>query len=91
MGNTLEDMDVETEQKDNKMKLLEKKIGLPDCKVIEEMNRLVINKTSSKRKKLIGLWVGSIIHWKITNTIKIKKTIKLKFLNKSFALIMVCL
>ena len=40
MGDTIEDMDIEIEQKDNKIEPLENKIGLPDCKVIEEMNRI---------------------------------------------------
>ena len=32
-------MDVEIEQKDNKISFLENKIGVTDNKVIEEMNR----------------------------------------------------
>ena len=39
MGDFIEDMDIEIEQKD-KIEFLENKIGLPDCKVIEEMKRL---------------------------------------------------
>ena len=39
-GDTIEDMDIEIEQKVSKIEFLENKIGLPDCKVIEEMNRL---------------------------------------------------
>ena len=50
MGDTFEDMDIEMGQKDNKIEFLEKKIGLPDCKLIDEMNRLRLNKISSKRK-----------------------------------------
>ena len=38
------------EQKDNKIEFLENKIGLPDSKVFEKMNRLGLNKISSKRK-----------------------------------------
>ena len=49
MGDTIEDMDIEKEQKD-KIEFLENKIGLPDRKVIEEMNKLGLNKISSKRK-----------------------------------------
>ena len=78
MGDTLEDIDVETEQKDNKIELLEKKIGLPDCKVIEEMNRLVIKKISSKRKvdRVLGRFNNSLNNQKYN---KIKKTKKLNF------------
>ena len=54
MGETIEDMDIEIEQKDNKIEFLENKKGLPDSKVIEEMNRLGINKISSE-KQVIGL------------------------------------
>ena len=43
MGDTIEDMDIEIEQKVNK-------IGLTDSKVIEEMDRLGLNKISSRRK-----------------------------------------
>ena len=39
MGDIIEDMDIEIELKDNK-KNLENKVGLADCKVIEEMKRL---------------------------------------------------
>ena len=38
MGDTIEDMDVEIEQKD-KTELSESKIGLLDCKVTEEMKK----------------------------------------------------
>ena len=41
MGNFIEDMDIEIEQKDNKIDFLENKIRLPDSKSIEEMNKLV--------------------------------------------------
>ena len=47
---TIEDLDIEREQKDKKIKLLQKNIGFPDCKVIEETNSLRLNKSSSKRK-----------------------------------------
>ena len=40
MGKTFEDMDIKIEQKDNKIELLENKKGSPDCKSIEEMNKL---------------------------------------------------
>ena len=50
MGETISDMDMEIEQKDNKIRFLEDKIGIPDFKIIEEMNRLDLNKISSKEK-----------------------------------------
>ena len=56
MGDTIEDMDIEIEQKDNKMEFLENKMDLPDCKVIEEMNRPGLNKYHLK-EKVIGLWI----------------------------------
>ena len=56
MGNTTEDMNIEIEQKDNKIEFLEDKIGLPGCKVIEEMNRLGLEKNQLKEKE-IGLWI----------------------------------
>ena len=51
MGETISDMDMEIEQKDNKIQFLEDKIGIPDSKVIEEMNRLDLTKTSCEEKK----------------------------------------
>ena len=50
MGVTIEDMAKEIEQKYKKMEALENEIGLPDCKVIEDMNKLGLNKISSIRK-----------------------------------------
>ena len=50
MGDTIGDVDIEIEQKDEKLEFLENKIGLPDSKVFEERNRLGLNKISSKRK-----------------------------------------
>ena len=50
MGDTISDMDVEIEQKDNKISFLENKIGVTDDKVVEEMNRLDLNKISDKEK-----------------------------------------
>ena len=50
MGDTINDMDVEIEQKDNKILFLEDKIGFTDDKVIEEMNRLDLNKITDKEK-----------------------------------------
>ena len=48
MGETISDMDMELEQKDNKLQFLEDKLGIPASKVVEQMNRLDLNKTSSK-------------------------------------------
>ena len=43
-------MDIEIEQKDNKVELLESKLGLADAKVVEEMSELGLKKISSERK-----------------------------------------
>ena len=40
MGDTIEDMNTEVEQKDNKKQFFKNKIGLPDSKIVEEMNKL---------------------------------------------------
>ena len=50
MGDTINDMDVEIEQKDNKKLFLENKIGVTDDKIVEEMNRLDLNKITDKEK-----------------------------------------
>ena len=50
MGDTYNDMDIEIEQKDNKIIFLENKIGITDDKLIEEMNRLHLNKISNEEK-----------------------------------------
>ena len=50
MGDTIEDMDIEKKQKDNKTEISDNQTGLPDSKVIEGMNRLGLNEISSKRK-----------------------------------------
>ena len=50
MGDTIEDMDMEIEQKDNIIEFFERKIGLPDSKVTEEKNRLGLSKVSSERR-----------------------------------------
>ena len=52
MGDTINDMDVEIEHKDNKISFQENKIGVTDNKVIEEMNRLDLNKISDKEKNI---------------------------------------
>ena len=50
MGDTIGVVDIEIEQKDKKLEFLENKIGLPFSKVIEERDRLGLNKISSERK-----------------------------------------
>ena len=50
MGDTINDMDIEIEQKDNKIKFLENKIGITDDKVVEEMSNLDLNKILNKEK-----------------------------------------
>ena len=50
MGDTIDDMDIEIEQKDNKISFLENKIGVADDEIVEEMNRLYLNKISDKEK-----------------------------------------
>ena len=52
MGETISDMDKELEQKDNKIQVFEDKVGTPDSIVIEKMNRLDLNKISSKEKMI---------------------------------------
>ena len=53
MVDIIEDMDIEIEQKDNKIEFSENKIELPECKVIEEINRLGLNKIASKKSDRI--------------------------------------
>ena len=43
-------MDIEKVQKDHRKEILEIKICFPDFKIIEELNKQVLNKKSSKRK-----------------------------------------
>ena len=56
MGETISDMDVEIEQKDNKIQFLEDKIGIPDSKVIEEMIRLhdILLKSKEKNDRIMN-------------------------------------
>ena len=51
MGDTIDDMDIEIEQKDIKISFLENKIDVTDDKVIEEMKRLDLDKITNKEKK----------------------------------------
>ena len=52
MGDTIDDMDKEIEQKHNKISFLGNKIGVTDDKIIEEKNRLDLNKVSDKEKNI---------------------------------------
>ena len=89
MGDTVQDLDIKIEQKDSKIDFSESKERLPDSKVIEEMNKLRLNKISSKIK---GDWIMDKLNNSLNNHEYINnKKIKQKFLNKSLALIMSCL
>ena len=50
MGETISDMDLEINEKDNKTHFLEDNIAIPKSKVIEEINRLDLNKKSNQEK-----------------------------------------
>ncbi len=50
MGDTINDMDIEIEQKDNKIIYLENRIGIADEMVIEEMNSLNLDNIINKEK-----------------------------------------
>ena len=50
MEDTIEDKDVEIEQKDNKTEFLEKEIGLPVSKVFEEMKKQGLANIPTKKK-----------------------------------------
>ena len=50
MGDTINDMDIEIEQKNNKISFLENKIGVTDDKNIEEMKKLDLNKLTNKER-----------------------------------------
>ena len=45
MGEILSDIDINSKQKGNRIHSLDDKIGTPDSKNVEEMNRLDLNKT----------------------------------------------
>ena len=55
MGETMTDMDIEVEEKDNKIQCLEDKKGIPDSKIVKKKNRLDLNITSSKESNVMGL------------------------------------
>ena len=50
MGETISDMDIEIELEANKIQFLENKIGIPDSKVIDGLNKLDLNKKTCKEK-----------------------------------------
>ena len=50
MGETISDKGIELDQEVKKIQFLEDKIGRPDSKIIEEMNRLDLNEISSRDK-----------------------------------------
>ena len=50
MGETISHMDIELEQKDNKIQFLEDKIGIPDSKVMDEMNKIDLSILSNNEK-----------------------------------------
>ena len=77
MGETIADMDVEIEERDNKISFLENKIGIADDKVVEELNNLDLKKTSYKEKcdrKMNRLNKTLNSHKYIKNLKKIKTT-----------------
>ena len=49
MGEKIGEMDIEPEEKDNEIKFLENKIGIPDDKIVEEMIKLNLNNLSNKQ------------------------------------------
>ena len=71
MGDTIEDMDIEIEQKNNSTDISKIKIGLPDCKIFEEMIKLGLEKIKSTRK-------GDSIMDILNNSLKNHKFIKNK-------------
>ena len=76
MWDTIEDMNIEIEQKDTKVESLENKIRLTDCKVFEEMNRLGFNELSYKSE---GDRIMDRLNISLNNHQYVKKTIKLNF------------
>ena len=50
MGETISFMEIDLEEKGNKIHFLEDKIGIPDSRVVEETNSLDLNKISNKEE-----------------------------------------
>ena len=69
MGKTLSDMDIEIEQKFNKIQFLKDKMGISHSETAEEVNRLDLNKISSKDK------LDRIMN-RLNKTLKVHKYIK---------------
>ena len=90
MEDTIADMDIKKEQEDIKREFLDKKIGLPDSKVTDEMNKLGLNKILSKRK---ADRIMDILRFLLDDHkyIKKQKTKELTFSNESFVLIKIFL
>ena len=53
MGDTIEDMDIEVEKKENKIMFLENEIRLTDSKVIEELNELGLKQYHPKGDRIM--------------------------------------
>ena len=71
MPATIEGMDTEKEQKDNRTHFLENKIGLPDCKIVEELSKVGFEKISSEKK-------GDRIMDRLNNSLNNHKNLKNK-------------
>ena len=80
MGETIEDMDIDKEQKDNKISFLENKMGITDDKVVEEMKKLDFNKKSNKEKfnRIVYRLNETLNNHKYITKNKNKKTITFK-------------
>ena len=50
MADTINETAVEIEQSDDKISFLENKIGIADDRVVDEMNKLDLNKISNKER-----------------------------------------
>ena len=87
LPDTFENMDFEIKQENNITEFLENKTGLPDCKVIEEMNRLGFWKNYPK-EGVIGLWIDWITCLILINATKTKYN-KTKIFKKTFVLMMI--
>ena len=84
MRERISGLDIELKQKGRKIQSLEGTIGIPDSKVVEEMNRLDLNKQPNKDKCDEIMKKFKKIKKKHSNTKKIKT---MTFKQKFFALI----
>ena len=67
LGDNIENFDIKTEQKENGKEVLERKRGISEYKVFEEMNKLRFNKISFERKSdwtLEKLYLSPKNHYK---------------------------